>query len=248
MFGTDQFKQSAREVEGRIDGSRARLKTDALDLVQMYWNDYNVKNYTAAALGLMELQAKGRIRHLGTTNFDVAHLEEMENAGARFVSHQVQYSLLDRRVERYVVPYCQSRHQTLVCYGTVAGGFLSDKYLGAPIAAVTLDTYSKRKYSAIIAESGGWEWFQALLRALDGIAKKHGQSIANVATRWVLQKPHVAGAIVGARNASHVNEHRLIFAEGFALDDEDLARIDEVLAKGTASQGDFYSWERGGLW
>jgi aryl-alcohol dehydrogenase-like predicted oxidoreductase len=109
-----------------------------------------------------------------------------------------------------------------------------------------LDTYSKSKYASVIAQNGGWQWFQSLLLVLQGIATKHNSSIANVASRWVLDKPAVAGIIVGARNANHVKDH--VSLMGLNLDEEDLGRIDEVLATGKQADGDCYDWERGGSW
>lgn len=64
--------------------------------------------------------------------------------------------------------------------------------------------------------------------------------------RWVLDRPQVAGVILGARNASHVTDHQRLFS--FRLDDEDLGAIDEVLAAGGRPRGDCYDWERGGVW
>lgn len=112
---------------------------------------------------------------------------------------------------------------------------------------VVLDTYSKRKYASIISRSGGWEWFQELLRALREVGDRHGgQSVSNVAARWVLEKESVGGVILGARNASHVEDHRRLFA--FSLAAQDKAQIQEVLDGGKKSKGDCYDYERGGQW
>lgn len=111
---------------------------------------------------------------------------------------------------------------------------------------MAFDTYSKRKYSSIIARSGGWEWFQELLRALKAVGDRHGQSVSNVATRWVLEKDSVGGVILGARNASHVEDHRKVFT--FTLTPQDKAQIQEVLDRGKKSKGDCYDYERGGQW
>ena len=114
------------------------------------------------------------------------------------------------------------------------------------LCRLKLDTYSKSKYGSVITQNGGWKWFQSLLLVLQSIAAKHDASIANVASRWVLDKPAVAGIIVGARNANHVQDH--VKLASLKLDDEDLGRIDEVLATGKQAQGDCYDWERGGAW
>ncbi|CAL8466033.1 g5569 [Coccomyxa elongata] len=246
-FGRDmQSADSANFVKRGVENSLRSLGVDALDLVQFYWHDYGVGKYVGAAQRLAELQEAALIRHVGVTNFDVPRLAEIVDAGVRIVSNQVQYSLLDRRPENFMVPYCSEQGIKLLPYGTVAGGFLSERYLGLPASKVRVDTYSKSKYASVISQSGGWDWFQALLRELDGVARKHDVDIATVASRWVLDQPQVAGVIVGARNSRHVAQHRKLFT--FALDDEDRGRIDAVLERARRPQSDCYTWERGGSW
>lgn len=111
---------------------------------------------------------------------------------------------------------------------------------------MSVNTYSLSKYSSVIGQAGGWAWLQALLRVLGEVGAKHGVGPAEVATRWVLQRPTVAGVIMGARNAAHVDAHRRLFS--FQLDGDDLARIGEVAAQGKRPTSDCYSWERGGRW
>lgn len=82
------------------------------------------------------------------------------------------------------------------------------------------------------------------LQVLQQVAAKHGTSISNVASRWVLQRPAVPAIILGARNASHVPDHQRLF--DFELDADDLAAVDGVLAAGSRPKGDCYDWERGG--
>lgn len=113
-----------------IDNSRRDLGMDTLDCVQFYWHDYRSADYVTAALHLADLQAKGKIRAIGVTNFDVPRLAEMVDAGVDIRSNQVQYSLLDTRPENGMTQYCGERGIALLPYGTVAGGFLSDRYLG----------------------------------------------------------------------------------------------------------------------
>ncbi|KAF8072566.1 UKL1 [Scenedesmus sp. PABB004] len=231
-------------VRAAVERSRKRLGVDRIDLLQLYWGDYSQPRYVDAALHLTDLAAAGVIGAVGVTNFDVPRLERMLDAGARLASNQVQYSLLDARPENGMAALCAARGLSLLPYGVVAGGLLSDRYLGAATADV--NTYSKGKYAAVLGQVGGWEWLQGLLRALRGAADKHGTSIANVAARWVLQRPGVPAVIVGARNASHVGDHRRLFT--FELDADDLAAIDAARAAGRRPRGDCYDWERGGAW
>ncbi|PSC75888.1 aldo keto reductase isoform B [Micractinium conductrix] len=247
-FG-DSMRQAKdpRHVEQCIDASRQRLGLESLDLVQFYWHDYSNKNYVAAAQNLAALQKKGKIKHVGATNFDVPRLQEFVDAGVTIANNQVQYSLLDRRPEvGPMAAFCEKNDVKLLPYGVLAGGLLTDKYLGAKPSDIKIDTYSKSKYASVIGQAGGWEWFQSLLQALSGVAQKHGVTIADVASRWVLDRPQVAGVIIGARNAAHVADHEKIFS--FQLDQADLDSITKVLEQGAKPTGDCYTWERGGKW
>lgn len=109
---------------------------------------------------------------------------------------------------------------------------MSERYLGRPEPASSyLDTLSLRKYKRMIDEWGGWRLFQELLSVLDWIAKKHKVSIANAATRYILDKPAVAGVIIGARLgiSNHVDDNTRVF--GLSLDRDDLGSIEDVCAK-----------------
>eukprot|EP00882_Tetradesmus_deserticola_P022587 GHRQ01024514.1.p1 GENE.GHRQ01024514.1~~GHRQ01024514.1.p1 ORF type:complete len:179 (+),score=63.63 GHRQ01024514.1:474-1010(+) len=157
---------------------------------------------------------------------------------------QVQYSLLDRRPANVMAGFCEANGMSLLPYGVVSGGFLSDRYLNVSTRDVSVDTYSKGKYASVLGQAGGWSWLQQLLQVLQQVAGRHSTSISNVASRWVLQRPAVPAIILGARNALHVPDHQRLFT--FALDGDDLAAIDAVLAQGSKPKGDCYGWERGG--
>ncbi len=107
-----------------------------------------------------------------------------------------------------------------------------------------LSRYSKQKYASVISQLGGWNWFQELLRTLHEIAERKDTTIANVASKWVLDKPQVVGILIGARNASHVGD--LAHLNEITLEPQDLDAIKAVLDKGKQAKGDCYDWERGG--
>ncbi|MCW5635274.1 MAG: aldo/keto reductase [Rubrivivax sp.] len=224
-----------------VTRSLERLKVARLDLVQFHWWDYAVPGCMRAALALAALQRENIVAHVGGTNFDTPHTREMLDAGVPLVSMQVQYSLLDRRPARALVPLCRERGVQLLCYGSLAGGFLTDVWLGRPEPA-ELTNRSLVKYKLVIDDFGGWAAFQQLLAALRAIATRHGVSIAAVATRWVLQREAVAAAIVGARYARHLPDTLSVF--GFTLDAEDDARLAPILAAHPGPEGDTYALER----
>ena len=234
-------KENAFDVPSKRLGGLKKI-----DMVQMYWNDYGSSQYIDCALHLTDLKAKGLIGSVALTNFNTKKMEEMINKGAEISSNQIQYSLLDRRPDLKMNEFCKASGVKLLPYGVLAGGFLSSKFLETDVKDVVLDTGSKRKYSSVIRNFGGWGNLQKLLKVLDSIGKKHDQSIANVATRWVLEKESVLAVILGARNDFHVEDHQKLFQ--FTLDAEDKSKIDEVLSSTTKATGDCYDWERGGKW
>ncbi len=224
-----------------VTRSLERLHAERLDLVQFHWWDCAEPGLVRVAHILASLRGEGLIANLGATNFDTPHTAQMLDAGVPLVSMQVQYSLLDRRPERRLVPLAQERGFQLLCYGALAGGFLSDAWLGQP-EPVQISNRSLIKYKLVIDDSGGWGAFQQLLRLLRGIADRHGVSIAAVATRWVLQRAGVAAAIVGARYARHLPDTLSVF--GFQLDEVDEARLAAHLEAHPGPDGDTYALER----
>jgi aryl-alcohol dehydrogenase-like predicted oxidoreductase len=230
------------DVEKSIDRSLHRLGVEQLDLVQFHWWDYQFPKYLETALHLSELQKAGKIRFVGVTNFNAGKVQEMLDAGVTIASNQVQYSVLDRRVETDMTALAEKENIPYLCYGTVAGGFLSDRYFGAPEPEPPFENRSLTKYRLIIEEFGSYELFQNLLGTLKTIANKHDVNIAEVACRYIMQKPMVAGIIVGARNSKHLR--RLQALDTFQLDEEDLAIIEQITSQGQGPNGPFYDLER----
>ena len=229
-------------VERVIDRSLRRLGVECLDMVQFYWWDDDIPVCLETAGWLCDSQRAGKIGLIAATNLDVAHLSELASAGIHLVCNQVQYSVLDRRPEHAMADYCATNGGHLLCYGTVAGGFLSNRWLGIPEPGAPWTNRSLEKYRLIIDEFGGWEALQKLLRVLADIGKRHEATVANVATRWVLGRPEVAAAIVGARNADYLGE--IARTLELTLDAEDCSRIEDVLVRHRGPAGDVFSLER----
>jgi aryl-alcohol dehydrogenase-like predicted oxidoreductase len=229
-------------VEAIVDRSLIRLRQERLHLVQFHWWDFSIARYVETAFELDRLRKAGKIAHLGLTNFDTPHLAELVDAGIPVTSHQVQYSLLDDRPDHGMVDYCRSRDISLLCYGTVSGGFLSERWLGKEPPSRDLANRSLIKYKLIIDDFGGWELFQELLGVLAGIAERHGTDIASVATRAILDRPAVAAAIVGATNAAHLESHAQIGA--LRLEDADRAAIASATDRRHGPAGDVFVLER----
>lgn len=231
-----------KKVKAIIDRSLARLEMERLDLVQFHWWNYEIPGYVETAQVLQELKNEGKIRHIGLTNFDTQRTAEFVSAGVEILSTQIQYSVLDRRPEKSLTEFSRTQQVGLFCYGTLAGGFLGERYLGQPKPEPPWKNCSLAKYQLIIDEIGGWENFQSILRALQKVASKREVSLSNVAMRYVLEKPAVTSAIVGMRHTDHLNE--ALRSVTFPFDEEDRCSIDETLDGLPGIEGEVYELER----
>ena len=226
-----------------IDRSLTRLGVEQLDAVQFHWWDYSVPGYVETALELERLRRTGKIGRVSVTNFDTPRLKQIVDAGVPVASHQLQYSLIDTRPELHMVDYCHARDIALLCYGTVAGGFLSERWLGHPEPSCeALANRSLVKYKLILDDFGGWESFQRLLAVLQQIATRHESDIASVATRAILDRRGVTAAIVGATNTAHLPAHTKIAT--LVLTDEDQTLLTDGWREKAGLLGDVYTLER----
>ena len=220
-------------VDESIQRSLRRMGVSSLDLLQFHWWDYNNPYYMDALKYLSDLRDKGIVKHLGLTNFDTERMQIMVDSDIQIVSNQVQYSIIDRRPEVKMIPFCIKHNISLLAYGSICGGLMSERYLGRtqPPSIADLDTLSLRKYKKMIDAWGGWTLFQELLSTLNRIAQKCNVSIANVATRYILDKAAVAGVIIGARLgiSDHISNNALVF--NFSLDKSDYNDIETVCTR-----------------
>ncbi len=224
-------------VERAIRTSTLRMNVSKLDLIQFHWWDYDDPSYLDALDNLTSLKDQGKLRHIGLTNFDTKRMQIMIDRGITIVSNQVQYSVIDQRPQTEMEKFCKKNHIVLLTYGTIDGGLLSEKFLGtSEPTRIDLNTYSLQKYKNMVDAWGGWNLFQKLLKVLDKIAKKHQVKIANIATRFILDKPCVAAVIIGARLgiSEHITQNKKTFS--LQLDSDDYSAINEI----TSQSNDLY--------
>ncbi len=231
-----------RYAERVIDRSLQRLGVERLDMVQFSWWTYDVPGWVEAANWLKELQQAGKIRFISGTNFNTEATRQILDSGVRLSTLQVQYSLIDNRPEKGLQDLCRDHGIHLLCYGTVAGGFLSEHWIGEAEPLPPFENRSQVKYRLMIDEFGSWMLFQELLRTLKLTADKHRTPVANVASRYILEQPQVGAAIIGARTAVHLKENLGVF--DFALSREDHDDIRAVLARRRGPYGDVFDLER----
>lgn len=165
-------------VQERLD----RLGVEKIDLLQFHWWTFEHPAWLDALHEMNRFRGDGLIGGIGVTNFDAAHLALALADGIPIVSNQVSFSLIDRRAAGPLSDLCRKTGVKLLAYGTLCGGFLSDRWLGRSEPA-SLPDWSRSKYKRFIDAAGGWRVLQGVLAAADEIARKHGVSVSNVATR-----------------------------------------------------------------
>ena len=219
-------------VKENVESSLRKMNVGSLDLLQFHWWDYSNPYYIDALRYLFDLRDERLIKDVGLTNFDTETIQTITDSNLKIVSNQVQYSIIDRRPEVKMIPFCKRYKISLLAYGSICGGLISERYLGkVQPSGAELNTLSLRKYKRMIDAWGGWNLFQELLVNLNRIAQKHGVSIANVATRYILDKPGVGGVIIGVRLgiADHISNNLQVF--NLTLDKSDINDIENVCIK-----------------
>jgi len=227
------------EVREAVERALTRLRTDRLDLLQYHAWNYADPSWLETLFLLQDLKTEGLIAQLGLTNVDTAHLRVAVASGIEVITNQVSFSLLDQRAARELAPWCAAHGVHLLAYGTVAGGWLTERWLGQPEPDwERTGTWSQMKYGRFMRVAGGWDALQRVLRAAAGVAARHGVSIANVASRFILEQPGVAGVIIGARlgEREHVADTLRVFS--FSLTDDDRAELGAALATLAPIPGD----------
>jgi aryl-alcohol dehydrogenase-like predicted oxidoreductase/enamine deaminase RidA (YjgF/YER057c/UK114 family) len=223
---------SEQQVREAVQRSLERLQTDRIDMLQYHAWNYADPAWLDQLFWLQALRDEGLIGHLGLTNFDAAHLRMVVASGIEVVTNQVSYSLLDQRAAGSLTEVCEEYGVKILAYGTLAGGFLTEKWLNRkePDAA-QLSNWSEMKYKRFIDAAGGWTPLQNLLQTLGCIARKHGVTIATISCRYMLDQPAVGGIILGARlgHGDHVKENMSVFDT--SLDDADRADIQRALSQ-----------------
>lgn len=227
-------------VENIIDRSLKRLQVECLDLVQFHWWNWEIKNYLSAMEFLSELKAKGKIAEIGLTNVNKKYLEEIAEH-FDVASLQVQVSLFDRRVELGVAQLCRKKNIKIFAYGSLLGGFVSEKWLGKEEPeSKQLANRSLVKYKLLIDSACGWEEFQRRLSILSKLAVKYRCEITNIAIAALLQDEKANAVIIGLSPQNFAAQNRSL-AEFPLLEAQDLQ---EISAWPCNLRGDIYDEER----
>lgn len=232
---------SPNQIRSKIENSLRNLQRDRLDLVQIHWHNPAL-DFASTFVAFNELIEQGKIVQLGVTNFNTLMLERALQF-APIQTHQVQYSLIDRRVEAAMRPLCLAHNIRLLTYGSLAGGFLSQKFLEVKAPQLAPDHARSFYYSSMIRAHGGWSPVLELLNLLNEIAQKNQKTIAQVALNWVKQQQGVKSIISGL-TLDRVQIQQNVEALTWKLDSAEVQRLSARSSELFQQTGDIYSYER----
>lgn len=223
--GTTPFGQlDAASVRAEAEASLKRLKTDVIDLYQIHWPNPD-KDVEAAWETIAQLIDEGKVRYAGVSNFNVSQLECAQRIHP-VTSLQPPYSMLERGVEDDLLEYCAANRVGVVAYSPMKAGLLTGKYTRKRVADLPendwrrgSDQFKEPRLSANLN----------LIDKLKPIAERNGITLSQLAIAWVLRRPEVTSAIVGARRPRQIEE--TVEAGDVTLSQQDVEEIDVLLAK-----------------
>jgi len=189
-------------VRRALEGSLRRLGTDRIDLYQLHIPDPEVP--IAATLAVLDEAVRaGKIREIGCSNFSADRMREAEEAtsGARFVSVQNHYNLLNREDEVEVVPLCEQLGISHLPYFPLASGLLTGKYSRGrePAGGTRLQGWARQMAEGVLTEDNFDQ-----VEALGSWAERHEHTILDLAFAYLLAQKTVSSVIAGATKPSQV--------------------------------------------
>jgi aryl-alcohol dehydrogenase-like predicted oxidoreductase len=210
-----------------LEASLKRLRTDAIDLLWIHAWDFTVP-VDEVMRALDDVVRAGKVHYVGVSNapaWIIAQANTMADlrGWSPFIAMQMQYSLLERAVERDLLPMAGSLGVGMQAWSPLAGGFLSGKYARAEAGSKAPLDQSLRMASS---KNRVNDRNLAIVSAVEAVAKETGRNAAQVAIRWALQRPGVDGVLLGARTVAQLDDN--LEAINFALSDEQMKRLDEA--------------------
>lgn len=225
---------SRRHVIEACEASLKRLQTEWIDLYQIHRPQPAIP-IDETLRGLEDLARSGKIRYAGCSTYAAwqvceAHYVARELGFAGFVSEQPPYNLLDRRIERELLPFCRTYEYAVIPWSPLAGGMLSGKYLEK--------TPPSARYSK--SDPGGRlkRLPREKLRRLQKLAERNGMSMATLSLAWVASQPGITSPIIGAKSEKQLEESAA--ACQVALSEKVLKAVDAIFEPGSHSE-DYYT-------
>ncbi|NLF11446.1 MAG: aldo/keto reductase [Anaerolineaceae bacterium] len=215
---------TAASVRAECEASLRRLGVEAIDLYQIHW-PHDEAHLEEGWSTIADLVREGKVRYTGVSNFSVGQMQRIQPIHP-IASLQAPYSLVARGIETELLPFCAANNIGIIAYSPMHNGLLTGKVTREWVAALPADDW-RRDHNPEFREPA----LSANLSLLDGlrpIAQGHGKSPGEVAIAWVLRRPEMTTAIVGARSPGQIEG--TIGGGDLQLSDADIAKIDGLLA------------------
>jgi aryl-alcohol dehydrogenase-like predicted oxidoreductase len=214
----------AWSVRQEAENSLRRLGVDVIDLYQIHWPnpDEDIEEGWTEIARLVE---KGKVRYAGTSNFSVEQLRRVQKIHP-VASLQPEYSMLERNVENDLLAYCAENQIGVVAYSPMASGLLTGKYTSTTLEAIAADDW-RRKYNEHFREPALTANL-AFVEKLEELARRCKRTPGELAVAWVLRRPEVTAAIVGARRPGQIEQ--TVSASDWQLPTEVVNEIEYLLA------------------
>jgi len=220
-----------RSIRDECHASLKRLGIDVIDLYQMHWPDPD-EDVEEAWEEMTRLLDEGKVRYIGVSNFNIEQIERVRKIHPP-VSLQPPYSMLHREVEGELLDYCGQNNIGVVAYSPMQRGLLTGKFDRARLEGLAPDDHRRTNPDFLEPQ------FSAtleLVEELKKIAERNGRTCAELAISWVLRRPEVTAAIVGARNPQQIIETAP--AADWGLSEKDIEQIEQLLEKRQAKLKD----------
>ena len=227
--GHNDVGLSRKHIMESINGSLKRLQTDYVDIYQAHRYDYETP-LEETIQAFADLVRMGKVLYVGVSEWTAQQIQDghdlAEQLGIHMISNQPQYSMLWRVIEADVVPVCVSLGISQIVFSPLAQGVLTGKYRAGEQPPAGSRATDEKGGADMIKR---WMSDDVLERVqkLVPIAEEAGLSMAQLAVAWTLQNNNVASAIIGASRPEQVQDNAA--ASGIKLDDELVAKIDDVL-------------------
>jgi aryl-alcohol dehydrogenase-like predicted oxidoreductase len=213
---------NAASVQREVEDSLRRLRAETLDLYQVHWPnpDREIEEGWAAMARLVE---QGKVRHAAVSNFSVEQMRRAQRIHP-ITALQPPYSMVDRAVEREILPFCAEHGIGVVAYSPLQNGLLTGKFSRERMQRLESEDW---RHGSPSFQEPNFERTLELVERLRPLAAEHGRTAAQLAVAWVLRRPEVTSAIVGARRPGQIEETAP--AGDWELAGEDLERIERIL-------------------
>ena len=211
-------------IRRECDASLQRLGVERIDLYQMHWPDPPA-DIEEAWEEMARLADEGKVRYLGVCNYNAGQIERVARIHP-VASLQPPYSILRRDVEKELLGYCAEHKIGVVAYSPMQRGLLTGKFSHERLAALASDDHRRRMPEF---QEPAFSASLELVEGLQKIADRHGRTVAQLAISWVLRRPEVTAAIVGARRPSQIAE--TVGASDWNLSKQDIVEIEKLLAE-----------------